>query len=380
MQDALVVTNAKIVLRDEVITGSVKAAEGRITDIAAGFSEVSGAVDFAGDYLLPGLIEMHTDNMEKHMMPRPGVHWPLPLGAALAHDTQIAGAGITTVFDAISVGSYREKADRKAMLSGAIAALGEANAQGLLRADHLVHLRCEVSDADLPELLDALIDLPLVRLLSLMDHTPGQRQWRDLEKMKQFHNSQDMPDDELNAYVAERQEMQAAHADKHRRIVVDIGRRRGLPMASHDDTTVEHVDEAVADGILISEFPTTREAAVAARDRGMAIIMGAPNVVRGGSHSGNISALELAEGGLLDGLSSDYVPSSLMQSAFMLHNRMELPLSETVAKVSANVADMVGLADRGEIAVDKRADLVRVRAVDDLPVVRHVWREGQRVI
>ncbi len=372
-------TNARIVLRDEIVDGTLHLRDGKIADVSAGPVTAPAATDVEGDYLMPGLIEMHTDHMEKHMVPRPGVHWPQPVAAAMAHDAQIAGAGITTVFDAISVGTYREGSVRKAILRKAIDAVNEGKEKDVFRADHLIHLRCEVSDPDLIDLTEEFIDLPNVALVSVMDHTPGQRQWRDLSKMKQYHRDDGISDDALQAYVRERVELQAQYASAHRHAVVKMCQQRAIPMASHDDTTPEHVREAVADGIAISEFPTTREAAEAAREKGMAIIMGAPNVVRGGSHSGNVSAIDLAEAGLLDGLSSDYVPSSLIQAVFHLNARAGIPIPQGVATVSANVADVVGLDDRGEIAPGRRADLIRVRAVDSIPVVREVWREGRRV-
>lgn len=379
MTAEVVFTQARIVLRDETIKGTICVRDGRIDDIAHGDSAVAGATNLEGDYLFPGLIEMHTDHLEKHMVPRPGVHWPQPVAAALAHDAQIAGAGITTVYDAISVGTYREGSVRKSILQRAIDAVNEGKSKGLFRADHLIHLRCEISDPDLIELTEDFIDLPNVALVSVMDHTPGQRQWRDLSKMKQYHSADNMSDDDLDAYVRERTQLQARFASAHRHAVVAMCQARGIPMASHDDTTPEHVHEAVGDGILISEFPTTLEAARIARDKGMKIIMGAPNVVRGGSHSGNVSANELAETGLLDGLSSDYVPSSLLQAVFHLDTEIGVPLHDGVAMVSSNIAEMVGLDDRGDISKGKRADLLRVQHVHDVPVVREVWREGLRV-
>mgnify|MGYP003119348352 CR=1 FL=1 len=374
-----VFTNARIVLRDETVDGSICVRDGVVADISAGRSDCAGAMDMDGDYVLPGLIEMHTDHLEKHMVPRPGVHWPQPVAAALAHDAQIAGAGITTVYDAISVGTYREGSVRKAILRRAIDAVSEGKAKDMFRADHLIHLRCEVSDPDLLDLAEEFMDLPNVALVSLMDHTPGQRQWRDLSKMKQYHSDEKMSDDDLDAYVRERTALQARYASAHRHAIVRMCQERSLPMASHDDTTAEHVSEAVADGILISEFPTTMEAARLAREAGMTVVMGAPNVVRGGSHSGNVSANALAEARLLDGLSSDYVPSSLLQAVFHLNAEINVALPDAVAMVSANVADVVGLGDRGEIAAGRRADLLRIRKVHDVPVVREVWREGSRV-
>ncbi len=169
-------------------------------------------------------------------------------------------------------------------------------------------------------------------------------------------------------------------ADVNRRALAALGRARGLPQASHDDGTLAHIEEARELGMTIAEFPTTVEAAAAARQHEMAVVMGAPNVVRGGSHSGNISAGALAAEGLLDILSSDYAPVSLLHAAFLLHGAGGMALPEAVAKVSRNPARALGLDDRGEIAPGKRADLARVCIVNGLPVPRQVWRAGSRVV
>ncbi len=378
MSTETVFTNARIVRRDEVIEGSAKVVDGRIAAVDSG--RVTVGIDLDGDFLLPGLIEMHTDNLEKHLVPRPGVVWPTPLSSIIAHDMQIAGAGITTVFDAIAVGEFREGSMRRQILKMAVEAIEEAQQHQLLRAEHMVHMRCELADPALLELFEPFAHNPLVQLVSLMDHTPGQRQWRDMARLQAFHQRENWSEDEIAAHIAERRSVQAKYADRHRREVLKHLNGRAIPLASHDDTTPEHVDEAIGDGIRIAEFPTTVEAANAARDRGMSIIMGAPNVVRGGSHSGNVSALDLAQAELLDGLSSDYAPKSLLHAAFVLRDRCELDLPDAVATVSANVADAVGLDDRGRIEDGKRADLIRVRQVGEVPVTRCVWREGRQVI
>ena len=378
MKSETVFTNARIVRCDEVLFGSLKVVDGEIQAIDSG--RVRSGIDLEGDFLLPGLVEMHTDNLEKHLVPRPSVLWPTPLTSILAHDTQIAGAGITTVFDAIAVGEYQENSMRRHILGLAVDAVRQAQEHDLLRADHLIHMRCELADPALLDIFEPFSHDPLVQLVSLMDHTPGQRQWRDIEQLRKFQRRESWPEERIQAFVDERRAKQAEYADKHRREILKRLNSRHVPLASHDDTTVAHVEEAVGDGIMISEFPTTMEAAEAARDRGMAIIMGAPNIVRGGSHSGNVSALDLAEVGLLDGLSSDYAPKSLLPAAFVLHQRVGLGLPQAVATVSANIADAVGLDDRGQLAEAKRADLVRVRQVEDIPVPRNVWREGRQVI
>lgn len=376
----VVLTNATVVTRDATFAGTVVLRDGRIAAVDDAASHLPGAVDCEGDYLMPGLIEMHTDNMEKHFEPRPGVLWPNPLAAAMAHDTQIIGAGITTVFDAISVGAHERKGNvRSNILESSIAAVKHATREGMLRAEHLFHLRCEVADECVVELFEPHVGDPLVQLVSVMDHTPGQRQWHDVSKFVQYNKGENWSEEELAAILEDKRAQQAVYAHKHRREIVALAQAHNRPLASHDDATADHVRESLADGCVIAEFPITEEAARLARDHGMGTIMGAPNVVRGGSHSGNIAAVDLAREGLLSGLSSDYVPSALLQAVFLLEEQTEMTLPDAVATVSANVADMLGLDDRGRLAEDRRADLLRVRLTDHAPLVRTVWRAGQRV-
>jgi alpha-D-ribose 1-methylphosphonate 5-triphosphate diphosphatase len=376
----LVLTNARIVTSEDVIDGTLVVRDGEIVAVERGTSQAPGASDFAGDYLLPGLIEMHTDNLEKHVAPRPGVRWPMP-AAVLAHDAQVAGAGITTVFDALTVGEVRQEAVRAEMLMGSVGAIAATQAEGALRAEHFLHLRCEVAHETIVETVEQLIDHSLVRLVSLMDHTPGQRQFASIEKYYEYYQGKfGYTDAEMAAYIQTKTDLAGRFADGNRRRIAALARARRLPQASHDDATLGHVEEAVELGLTIAEFPTTIEAANAAQRHAMSVVMGAPNVVRGGSHSGNISARDLAAAGLLDILSSDYAPVSLMHAAFLLHATIAMALPEAVAKVSRNPALALGLDDRGEVAPGKRADLVRVRLVDGMPVARAVWRAGERVV
>jgi len=373
-----VFTNARIVLADEVITGSVSIENGQIAAIDTGAARVGE--DLGGDYLIPGLVELHTDHLENHYRPRPGVFWD-PMASLHAHDAQIAGSGITTVFDAVRIGSdvdMPEMLDHAEKLVNAIRSGSEA---GWLRAEHFIHLRCELPSHDVVEHFDALAYHSLTRLASVMDHTPGQRQFRSLAEYKKFYAKQmGRSPEELQAYLDARQYEHERYSTTNRKAIVARAHELELAIASHDDATLAHVEEAAEDGVAISEFPTTLEAASAAHDAGLAILMGAPNVVRGKSHSGNISATDLVAAGLLDILSSDYVPFALLQAAFLLPQRVEgLDLSKALATVTRNPARAAGLSDRGEIAPGMRADLVRVASNAPLPVVRAVWREGQRV-
>jgi alpha-D-ribose 1-methylphosphonate 5-triphosphate diphosphatase len=372
--------NARLVLQDAVIDGDLGVADGQIT--AVGEASGGSDIDFEGDLLLPGLIDLHTDNMEHHFQPRPGVRWPSTLSAVLAHDWQMLGAGVTTVLDALSLGDYDSAGARTAMLNAAIEGVSSARAQGLTRADHYFHFRCELSDPGLLPIVDKNLGNPALRLMSVMDHTPGQRQWKNTQLYRDFRrkkNAHVWTDDEFDVYLEERRTNQRDLVVPSRARIGQAGKDFRVRIASHDDTTVADVEESHADGITIAEFPTTMEAAQRARDLGMKIVMGSPNVVLGRSHSGNVSALDLAAAGLLDALTSDYVPASLLHAAFILHEK-GTPLHEAIAKVTATPADMLGFADRGRIAPGLRADLLRVRLVEGQPIIRGIWVNGARVV
>ncbi|MBP8308011.1 MAG: alpha-D-ribose 1-methylphosphonate 5-triphosphate diphosphatase [Burkholderiaceae bacterium] len=374
-----ILRNARVVTPDECFVGNVLIRNGVVGEVARGATGCLGAEDLEGDYLMPGLVELHTDNLEKHMLPRPGVHWD-PCSATVVHDAQCASAGITTVFDAVTIGSRDQESIRARMQETAIDSMERCRDDGVLRVDHLLHLRCEVAAADILSVFERHIDRADLRLISVMDHTAGQRQWRDLAKYRQYmERNGRYTDESFRDMLASQREGHEAWAAGHRRTVVKAARARAIPLASHDDTEIEHVSEASAEGITMSEFPTTVDAAAAARAAGMDIVMGAPNLVQGGSHSGNVSAAELAERGLLDILSSDYVPTSLMMSVFSLHHSMGWSLPRAVAAVSRTPARAVGLLDRGEISPGRRADLIRVRARARQGVVMGTWVKGARV-
>ena len=377
-----ILKNAKIILRDSVLHGALALEAGRIAAVEPVEPASGEALDCEGDYLLPGLIDLHTDNVEHHFFPRPSVRWPATLDVVLAHDWQMLGAGITTVLDSLAFGDYESGGARKAILQAAIECIDMAQAAGLLHTDHYLHFRCEVSDPAMLEIAEPNLDHPRLRLISIMDHTPGQRQWRDLAIYRAYRRQkrgQVWTDAEFEAHVVERRQVQEDYAVVFRAGLNQAARMRGLPLASHDDTTVADVEQSHAEGVTVSEFPTTIEAARHARRLGMKTVMGAPNIVLGGSHSGNVGAATLATEGLLDILASDYVPTSLLQAAFLLAER-GTALPEAVAMVTANPAEAVGLKDRGRIEPGLRADLLRVGLVAGAPVIRGIWRQGRRII
>lgn len=222
---------------------------------------------------------------------------------------------------------------------------------------------------------------PRVRLISLMDHSPGQRQFQSMDQyIFYYQKKRGLSDEAFAEFVRRRQAASAEYSAKHRDYLAARCAERGITVASHDDATEAHVGEAIGHGVKLAEFPTSVEAAKASHSAGMSVLMGAPNIVRGKSHSGNIAARDLAEIGVLDVLSSDYVPFSLLFAPFLLADQVEaITLPEALRMVTATPARTVGLHDRGRIAGGLRADLVRVHREDGVPVARSVWRLGKRV-
>lgn len=374
-------SNARVVLKDRVIEcGWVATVNGLIAEVGEGNAPERGE-DLHGDLLMPGLIELHTDHLEAHYVPRPKVFWD-PVAAVVSYDGQLATSGITTVLDSLRV--WREDGaedvdGRAGILAEAISSARDAN---LLRAEHFLHLRCEIPMPSVVEEAKELVGRPDVRLMSLMDHTPGQRQFRDEGKLRDYYRGKSggLTDAELDVMFERRFAYQKAYAETNMREIVALAHSHDIPLASHDDTTEENVIDAIRDRVSVAEFPTTMEAARKLHQAGIRVLMGAPNVVRGGSHSGNIAAVDLAREGLLDIMSSDYIPSSLLMAALKLPKHVPaIDLASAVRTVTKTAAEAVGLSDRGEILAGKRADLIRVHLAQDLPVVRSVWREGHRV-
>ena len=372
----LIFNNARLVLPHQIITGHLVVQNGLITAINP--SLAASDIDCAGDYLIPGIIDLHTDNLERQVLPRNNARWP-SRSALLAHDAQCAAAGVTTLFDALCLGDIGFEKERLQTFRDGQADLAALAGTDLLKAEHFLHLRCELPSSTMLDLLHAAIDDPLVRLVSLMDHSPGVGQYADIAKYRQMRAAEGHDDAAISAMIALLQQSRTRWTEPNRAAALSLARARGIPVASHDDRTQEEVRANHRDGIAIAEFPVTKAAASAARAVGIAIIGGAPNIVRGGSHSGNVAVLDLVRAGLIDALASDYVPASMIEAAFacVTHGALDLPAA--IALISAAPAAMVGLADRGRIEPGLRADLVQVRLHHGQPVIRAVWRAGARV-
>ncbi|QBY02747.1 alpha-D-ribose 1-methylphosphonate 5-triphosphate diphosphatase [Rhodophyticola sp. CCM32] len=380
MLETVTLANACLILPGGEMRGRLTFEGGEITDIAEGDMVPPGAIDCDGDLVTPGLVELHTDNLERHLRPRPSAHWPHK-PAIVAHDAELAGCGITTVFDAIRVGSIQGKGgvgwSRYARdLADEVLAM---RSSGALKISHHLHLRAEICSDSLIDELDQFGPEDRVGIVSIMDHTPGQRQFADIGQYETYMKGKHgLSDDIFAEHVATRQALGARVRDIHEQAAVEAAQRFGAVLVSHDDTTVDHVIRSAGHGIALAEFPTTQEAARACHQNGIAVMMGAPNLIRGGSHSGNVAAGDLARAGLLDVISSDYVPSALLYSAVRL-GEIWGDMARAMATVTTAPAKAAGLFDRGQIAEGMRADLLRFRLSDGVPLLQAVWSEGQRV-
>ncbi|MDX5935998.1 alpha-D-ribose 1-methylphosphonate 5-triphosphate diphosphatase [Acidithiobacillus thiooxidans] len=375
----LTFSNFRMVLEDSIVHGALTLDEnGKIIALEEDPHPRPGSEDGQGDWLLPGLVDVHTDNLERQVQPRSNVRWP-SRSAFLAHDSQCAAAGITTVADALCVGDAGFESQRIQTLRDAVVDLTFLDEQGLLRSDHVLHLRCELPTPNMQQLFETAMAQAPVHMISIMDHTPGVGQHANLDKFREGRRGDGYSEAELDQMIVEAQQRREMHSEINRHYLLEKLRGMGLQIASHDDRTAEEVRRNAAEGIRIAEFPVTLEAAQEARKLGMATVAGAPNVVRGGSHSGNVAVRDLVAAGLVDVLASDYVPHAMLEAAFALTRMGLIKLPEAVQMVSLAPARMLGLEDRGALQIGMRGDLLRVRDFDNHPLLRAVWKAGERI-
>ena len=372
-------TNAKLILDNEIINGSLVIDNGEINDLQEGRCAVPSAFDCGGTYIAAGLIELHTDNMERHIRPRPSVQWPMDK-AILAHDAELASCGITTVFDAMRIGSiHGSQNSTKTMARQFANAILNLRKKDILKISHFIHLRAEICSNNLNYELQRFSKSDRVGIVSIMDHTPGERQWRDIEKWRAFTIERNsigglVLDDHYENLI----NIKAKYGSENETRVVAEATHLGAVLASHDDTTKEHVRSAARYGVRIAEFPTTLEASQNCRANNISILLGAPNFIRDRSHSGNISATALAEKDLLDILSSDYVPAALLNAAVKLGDLWG-NLAKGLTTVTLAPAAAVGLKDRGALRIGLHADFILFDRVGNSVVIRETWSKGGRV-
>ncbi len=373
----------RLVLPDRVVArGAVRIQDGQITEIVAGAPANGGEPAWALDGLtaIPGMIDMHGDMLEREIEPRPRAFLPYPV-ALHELDKRLCTSGVTTAYAAVSFSDMsitRNTIRREEAAREIVEAIHDERAR--LLVDMRVHARFEVTNQNAAVMLRALLDQKRVDLVSLNDHTPGQGQYRDIEKyIKEMAAWRSISDSYAETMTLDRiaQARQRPVAWDVIHDVARIAQSQGVPLASHDDDTADKVALMAGMGVSVSEFPVTVEAARAARAVGMSVAMGAPNALRGVSTSGNLSARDAIAAGLVDMLAADYHPGALLQSVWLLTRELGIPLHEVIALVTCNVANGLGLTDRGALAPGKRADIALVDASGPVPRVRATLRNGR---
>ena len=373
----LYLTGARIVLPDAVIEDGAVLIEGD-TIAAINPDTVNGAqtINLSGKTLIPGMIDLHCDALEKEVEPRPNVHFPLDFACAQA-DKRNAAAGITTVYHALSFANEELGVRNNAFAASVARAVHAWNPHGLV--DNRVHCRYEVTDPTAPEILLELMAADEMHLLSVMDHSPGQGQFKDIAAFRDYlARTYKKSEAELDSLLQNKLAQAEGAVDRIKQLV-SAAKQRNIHIASHDDDTPEKVETLHAMGVGISEFPINLESAHAAHSRGMHTIFGAPNILRGKSQSGSVRALDAVVAGVADCLCADYHPATLIVAVFRLPELAGISLAQALRLVSANPAQAAGLTDRGEIAVGKRADLVSVAHINGLVQANRVYCAGKPV-
>jgi alpha-D-ribose 1-methylphosphonate 5-triphosphate diphosphatase len=379
----MLLTNLHLLLPEgEIEQGSLLIVDGKIAAISENEAPntVERRVDCRGLIAMPGLIDIHGDMLEREVEPRPNARFPIDM-ALYELDKRLAGNGITTAYAALSF--YGVKSDESPRSREVVRQMIQAIDQlrDTLLVEQYIHARYEVSTPDIAPFLAEMLSERQIRMVSLMDHTPGQGQYRNIEHYVTFISRWRKVDPaHVAAEVTERMRQAIDERTRWRlaRDIVDMAIEQRLIIASHDDDSPEKVDLVASLGASICEFPVTMEAADEACRRGMHVVMGAPNVLRGGSHSGNLSALDAIAAGVVDLLAADYAPAAMVQAIFELDRKGILPLYQAARLAGQGPAAAMGLDDRGTLEIGKRADIALVEP-GPRPRVRATLRQGRPI-
>ena len=368
-----IIHNGKIIAEESIIEGHAVVVVGEVIQAIIAQEEVvqyndAQLIDARGGYISPGFIDIHSDYIETIASPRPTSMMDFNISLREAEKNLISH-GITTMFhslsfyrdDAFTYNPMRNPKNIQRMVDAIDATHNELH---LIR--HRLHARYEIDNVDEVDRLVQNIEDGKVHLLSFMDHTPGQGQYRNLEVYREtLKGYRDISDEEVNVLIAERQSVEFLTIEKIKEIT-DIAISKGISVASHDDDEITKLELVKSFGTTISEFPITLEVAKRAKEIGLHTIAGAPNVLLGGSHSGNLSAAEAIAHDCVDILCSDYYPAALLHAVFHLHEKHGNDLHEMFMKVTLNPAKAVRMDDElGSIKVGKKADILVIERMDD---------------
>ena len=376
----IVIHNATVVTSTGVVENmSIGIEDGIIVRILEGHLPRNGnSVDACGNYVLPGFIDMHSDAIEKEIEPRPGAVFPIEV-AVFELDKRLAACGVTTIYHSISFAD-RELGSRSNKRASEIAWKLIDLARSM-KVHTKIHARYEITDVDALPFLEALAKESKLDLLSVMDHTPGQGQFKEITTFKNYYGRvHGKNDEEIERLIARKIIAKKILGDENLKAIISLCRNSHIPLASHDDDTPEKIQWLQRQGITISEFPVTMDAVREAAQQGLAVCFGAPNILRGNSQTGNLSARHAIAEGYGNIICSDYSPMSMLHAVIAMMRCGLKPLHEAVNMASLNPAKALGIADKtGSVEEGKVADLVLVNASDEVPLVIKTLVSGKVV-
>lgn len=375
----VIIENASIATTSGTLTGSsLKIEAGIISEIKEGPIKAGGRrIDAEGRYVIPGFVDLHSDAIEKEIEPRPNTYFPKDV-AIFELDKKLAACGVTTIFHALSFAEGEVGVRSNGMATDIIKEVNRLAPK--LGVKTRIHARFEITDAGAVPYLEGLLNGGQIHLLSFMDHTPGQGQYKDIASFKNYFGRVYKKSDEELDRIIDRKLTAKKHTRFHVQRVIDLCTSLGIPMASHDDDTPERIRWLREKRIGISEFPVNREALKTAKEMDIFTCLGAPNVLRGNSQVGNLSARDALSEGYGDIICSDYSPMTILHALFTIVNSGILPLHQAVNKVSLNPASAVGIQGRtGSIEEGKEADLAIVDVADGVPRILRTYVSGREV-
>ncbi|MGA1932226.1 alpha-D-ribose 1-methylphosphonate 5-triphosphate diphosphatase [Arcobacter sp. YIC-464] len=367
-----ILRSKNVLINEEFVPADV-VIKGEFIERIDEYGKNEAAVDLGEKKIAPGIVDLHSDAIEKEIEPRPNATFPVELAVAEL-DKKLSMAGVTTMFHAIG---FEENPKKKRSIDLAISQIEEINKANdkHLGVDNYVHARFELSCDEAVEPIKEVISKGMVKLVSLMDHSPGQGQFKSLESFKSYYGSYyDLNEEELQKVIDKKTNK---NEDKINDLIA-YAKEHNLTLLSHDDDCIEKLDGLLNLGVQISEFPLDLEVAKYAVSKGIATGMGAPNIVRGGSQSGNIAAIELVKEGVCKYLCSDYHPTSMLQAVYRMKEDANLDIAKGFSMVTSTPAAYGNLSDRGEIKEGKRADII---VVDDthIPKVVLTLKDGESI-
>lgn len=383
-----VITNGRLITEETVLHGyDLLIEEDRIAKIAPRgeikFQEGLEIIDAGGGYVSPGFIDIHSDYIEHMAAPRPTslMNFDLSLRES---EKELITHGITTIFHSLSLykgSEYDYKPIREPENVRKFIDLIEKSHHTKHLVRHRFHARFEIDNVEEIDNLKHYITENKVHLVSFMDHTPGQGQYRHLEVYrKTVRGYNNLSDTSIDVLIRNHQMKEKLSIDDIKEIA-ELAHKHHIAVASHDDDTIEKVELVHSFGTTISEFPITLEVAKRAKELGMYTIAGAPNVLLGGSHSGNLGAAEAIYEQAIDILCSDYYPAAMLHSIFTLVNQYELDLADMMKLVTINPAKAVKMDhDIGSLCEGKKADLLIIEKIaGDFPVITSVFVDGKLI-